>query len=165
MQTNGEAIYATEGRPAYAHPAWGRTTQKANAKGWDDAVTYTCGPGPPVANSFCRESNRPRCIRPPAGRRCGRHIRPSRRRGWFWRSRGAAPNPDVSVAALEFARPIRIDRAPAPSAQTDGMGTPVDPSGGTPAKVMRPRVRAVPLRASASPKLAVAKRPPVSLIS
>jgi alpha-L-fucosidase len=40
---------------------------------------------------------------------------------------GAAPDPDVSVAALEFDKAVQIFATAAPSS----MGTPLDPNGGT----------------------------------
>jgi hypothetical protein len=47
---------------------------------------------------------------------------------------GAAPDPDVSVAALEFSEPIRVVEASIRSADSSAGGTPLDPSGGMPPK-------------------------------
>jgi hypothetical protein len=47
---------------------------------------------------------------------------------------GSAPDPDVSVAALDFSGPIRITGAAAKPADSTATGTPLDPSGGTPSK-------------------------------
>jgi alpha-L-fucosidase len=44
---------------------------------------------------------------------------------------GAAPDPDVSVIAVEFADPLHIALSGS-SAQTGFTGTPMDPSGRTP---------------------------------
>jgi hypothetical protein len=44
---------------------------------------------------------------------------------------GAAPDPDVSVAALEFAAPVQIANAAPLPRDTGASGTLADPSGAT----------------------------------
>ena len=132
MRTNGEAIYATEAGPITPLPAWGRTTQKANAKGGTTLYVHVWtwpADGKLLLPGIKQAALSGRLL--DGGAAVASAIAPE---GLVLALPGAAPNPDVSVVALEFARPIRIDRTPAPSVQTDGMGTPVDPSGAAPPK-------------------------------
>jgi len=44
---------------------------------------------------------------------------------------GSAPDPDVSVAALDFTGPVQVSSAATSPMDNGGAGTPADPSGAT----------------------------------
>jgi alpha-L-fucosidase len=131
MKVNGEAIYATRGN-VYTKPLpWGRTTQKARADGgatlyvhvWEwpadgkillPGITQTARSGRMLAGGAAVTSK----------------VTPE---GLVVALSGTAPDPDVSVAALEFDRPVEVvGAAPLPT-DTGASGTLADPSKSPPA--------------------------------
>lgn len=130
LKTNGDAIYATEAGPV-APMTWGRTTIKANGKGstlyvhvWNwpadgklllPGVTQAALSGRMLAGNASVLS-----AMTPAGLAV---MLP-----------GTAPDPDVSVFALEFAAPLRVTLTAVRVGQGVSSGTPLDPSGATPPK-------------------------------
>jgi alpha-L-fucosidase len=129
LKTNGKAIYATEGGPYTKTLAWGRTTQKPRPGGgatlylhvWEwptdgkiilPGIKQAARSGHMLAGGVTVKSE-------------------LAAEGLVVTLPGSAPDPDVSVAALEFDGPIQItDAAPLP-ADTGASGTLADPSGAT----------------------------------
>jgi len=129
LKLNGEAIYGTRGGPYVQPPVWGRTTQRVWAGGpatlylhiWDwpadgkivlPGITQTprsgrlLAGGAPVVSTVTPE-------------------------GLVVTLPGSAPDPDVSVAALEFASAPQVASAQALPQDTGASGTLADPSGRT----------------------------------
>ncbi|MBC7800608.1 MAG: alpha-L-fucosidase, partial [Gemmatimonadaceae bacterium] len=129
MRVNGGAIYGTQAGPFPALPAWGRATQKSRAGGgtmlyvhiWD----WPAG-GKIVLPGLTQTPLSGRLLA--GGAQVTATVSPE---GLVLTLPGAAPDPDVSVAALEFAGPIRVSAPPAKPTELMEGGTPVDPSGGT----------------------------------
>jgi alpha-L-fucosidase len=109
LGANGEAIYATQAGPLSPPPAWGRTTQKVGATGgatlyihiWDwpaDGKLVLSGIKQPTLSARLLDG--------------GAAVATSAtRQGLVLTLSRTAPDPDVSVVAVEFADPIRIDQA------------------------------------------------------
>jgi alpha-L-fucosidase len=129
LRTNGEAIYATEAGPLYPLPTWGRSTMKTNAKGGTTLYVHVWN-WPPDGKLLLAGIKQPVLSgRLLAG---GAAVTAANTAdGLLLTLPGAAPDPDVSVAAVEFADPLHIALGAA-SAQSGFTGTPVDPSGRTP---------------------------------
>ena len=126
MKVNGDAIYATRGAIYLKPLPWGRTTKKTRADGsttlyahiWDwPADGKILLPGleqPARAARLLTNNNKVTTTTTPEG--------------LVVTLSGAAPDPDVSVVALDFAGPITIkDAAPIPT-DTGASGTLADPS-------------------------------------
>jgi alpha-L-fucosidase len=132
LKVNGEAIYATRGGLYATQLSWGRTTQRAHPNGgvtiylhvWQwpaDGRVLLPGVkqvaragrllagGAPVASSLTAD-------------------------GLVVTLPGAAPDPDVSVAALEFAAPLEITGESPLTHDTGASGTLADPSKSPPAQ-------------------------------
>jgi alpha-L-fucosidase len=130
LKTNGEAIYATRGGPFSKPLDWGRTTQKANSGGPTLYVHVWEWPadGKILLPGIKQAAHSGRLLA--SGAAVSSAITPE---GLVVTLPGSAPDPDVSVAALEFDTPIQVvDAAPLPT-DTGASGTLADPSGTTPA--------------------------------
>ncbi|HVS54075.1 MAG TPA: alpha-L-fucosidase [Opitutaceae bacterium] len=132
MKVNGEAIYGTRGA-IYAQPLpWGRTTQKIHPG--DGATLYLhVWDWPADGKILVPEVQQSPC----SGRllATGAAVTASvTPQGIVVTLPGAAPDPDVSVVALEFAQPVTVlNAAPLPT-DTGASGTLADPSKSPPAK-------------------------------
>ena len=129
MKTNGEAIYATEAGPLYPLPAWGRSTMKANAKGGTTLYVHVWN-WPADGKVLLAGVKQPAL----SGRLLAGGAAVSSAmtaEGLVLMLPGAAPDPDVSIVAVEFADPLHIALGAA-TAQSGFTGTPMDPSGGRP---------------------------------
>jgi alpha-L-fucosidase len=132
LKVNGDAIYGTEAGPYAQSPAWGRVTQRFHPDGtstvyvhvWDwPADGKIVLPGVPVvARSGQLLAN---------GAAVATAVSPA---GLVVTLPGAAPDADVSVAALEFSAPFRVAETGVQRADPSAGGTPLDPSGGNPPK-------------------------------
>ena len=131
LKVNGEAIYATRGGPFSSPLPWGRTTQMAHPGG---GVTLYLHVWDWPADGK---------IRLPAVRQSARSGRllasssavttASTPVGLVVTLPGAAPDPDVSVVALEFDGPVEIENAAPLPTDTGASGTLADPSKSPPA--------------------------------
>jgi alpha-L-fucosidase len=134
LHTNGEAIYSADAGPFSISnpPSWGRATQKTKPGGgatlyihvWDwpaDGKIVLSGVQEPALTGRVLAT----------GEAVSSAMSPQ---GLIVTLSTAAPDPDVSVIALDFANPILITHSAAHSVQSESSGTPADPSGGTPAK-------------------------------
>jgi alpha-L-fucosidase len=130
LKTNGEAIYGSDAGPfSISHPPeWGRATQRTHPGG---ATLYVHVWNWPADGKLVLEGVRQAAI---SGRRLSdgaavsSAISPA---GLVVTLPGTAPDPDVSVVALEFADPVLINSAAVHSVQSESSGTPSDPSGGS----------------------------------
>lgn len=129
MRTNGSAIYETEAGPFTRVPAWGRATQKPHPGSGTTLYLHVWEWPADGKILLPGIAQAPRSGRLLAG---GAAVATAvTAEGLVVTLPGRAPDPDVSVAALEFAGPIEIAEATiAPSAE-GASGTPVDPSGGS----------------------------------
>ena len=132
MKMNGEAIYDTRGA-LYAQPLpWGRTTQKVHPG--NGATLYLHVWDWPADGKILVPDvqQAPRSGRLLAtGAAVTASVTPQ---GILVTLPGAAPDPGISVVALEFAQPVRVLHA-APLANENGAsGTLADPSKSPPAK-------------------------------
>lgn len=132
MRTNGEAIYATEAGPYTEPPDWGRVTQKSKAGGATTFYVHVWNwpadgkillPGVKTAATSGRLLAN--------GRAVSSALTPA---GLVVTLPGAAPDADVSVAALEFSGAVRVVEAVIRSADTSSSGTLLDPSANPGAK-------------------------------
>ena len=126
LKVNGEAIYATRGG-VYPNPLpWGRTTRKVRPGG--DTTLYLHVWEWPTDGKILLPGIKQaaRSGRLLAG---GAAVASSvTAEGLLVTLPGSAPDPDVSVAALEFDGPIEVkDAAPLPT-DTGASGTLADPS-------------------------------------
>lgn len=130
LKTNGEAIYGTRGG-LYAKPLpWGRTTRKVrNESGTTLYLQVWEWPadGKILLPDLKQEPQSGRLL---AG---GAEVtwKPTTS-GLQVSLPGAAPDPDVSTVALEFAGPIQLVNTTALPTETGASGTLADPSGTTP---------------------------------
>lgn len=132
MRVNGDAIYATDAGPYTKSPDWGRVTQKFKPTGgttlyvhvWNwpadgkivlPGVNAASLSGKLLANGAAVTSSLSSA-------------------GLVLTLPGAAPDPDVSVVALEFSGPVHVVETTIRAADTTSSGTLADPSGGTPQK-------------------------------
>jgi alpha-L-fucosidase len=126
LKINGEAIYATRGG-LYLKPLdWGRTTQKAGGNGhstvylhiWDwpaDGKILLPGVRQPAGHGRLLAD----------GTAITATVTPA---GLVVTLAGAARDPDVSVAALEFDTPVEVVGAPPMPKDAGASGTLADPS-------------------------------------
>jgi alpha-L-fucosidase len=131
MHTNSEAIYATEAGPFSISkpPAWGRATQKTKPTGGTTLYVHVWNwpaDGKLVLAGVQQAALSGRVLA--SGAAVSSAMSPE---GLVLMLPGAAPDPDVSVVALEFADPVRVVQTAARSMQSESSGTPLDPSGGT----------------------------------
>ena len=132
LRTNGAAIYGTEAGPYAKSPDWGRVTQRFNPNGsstlyvhvWDWPTN-----GKIVLPGVQAAARSGRMLA--SGAAVSSVLSPA---GLVVTLPGAAPDPDVSVAALEFAEPLRVTETAVGRADSSAGGTPLDPSGGIPSK-------------------------------
>ena len=126
LKVNGEAIYATRGGPFSTPLAWGRTTQKARADGGTTVYVHVWewpGNGQILLPGIQLAARAGRMLA--GGAAVATKVTAD---GLMVTLRGSAPDPDVSVVALEFAGPVEIkDAAPLPT-DTGASGTLADPS-------------------------------------
>ena len=126
LKVNGEAIYATRGGP-YSKPLdWGRTTQKTRPGGGTTLYLHVWqwpADGKVLLPGLTQAAREGRML---AG---GAPVAASvTGDGLLVTLPGTAPDPDVSVAALDFEGPIAVaDAAPLPT-DTGFSGTLADPS-------------------------------------
>jgi alpha-L-fucosidase len=132
LKANGEAIYATEGGPFSAPLPWGRTTQKKHEGGgttlyvhvWEwpqDGKILLPGVNQPATSGRLLSGS-------------GAVTSALTPEGLLVTLPGAAPDPDVSVAALEFAGPVAVANARPLPKDTGASGTLADPSKSPPAQ-------------------------------
>jgi alpha-L-fucosidase len=132
MKVNGEAIYATHGGPFTQPLDWGRTTQKDWPGG--GATLYLHVWNWPTDGKFLLPGLKQM---PLSGRLLANQAVVTSAMtdaGLVVTLPGAAPDPDVSVAALDFAAPVQITGAASLPTDTGASGTLADPSGLTPPK-------------------------------
>jgi alpha-L-fucosidase len=128
LRVNGEAIYATRGGP-YTDPlAWGRTTQR-NWPGDGSTLFLHVWNWPPDGKILLPGiSQTPRSGRMLAGgATVTSQVTPN---GLVVTLPGSAPDPDVSVAALEFSTPLQVANAGILPKDSGASGTLSDPSAG-----------------------------------
>jgi alpha-L-fucosidase len=131
LKTNGAAIYATSAG-LYAQPlTWGRVTQKARPNGGTTLYLHVWdwpADGKILLPGIKQAAHSGQLL---AGGAAATSTVTSE--GLVVTLPGAAPDPDVSVAALEFDGPaqIMIMNAANSPAESSGAGTPADPSGAT----------------------------------
>jgi alpha-L-fucosidase len=129
LKVNGEAIYATRGGP-YTQPLdWGRTTLR-NWPG-DGTTLFLHVWNWPADGKILLPGIKqaPRSGRLLAsGAAVTSAVTPE---GLIVTLPGAAPDPDVSVAALEFSGVVQLDETAALPTDTGASGTLADPSGAT----------------------------------
>jgi alpha-L-fucosidase len=126
LKTNGEAIYATRGS-VYPNPLpWGRTTTRKNPNGgmtlylhvWDwpadgKILLPDIKQAPRAGHLLAGGATVTSVVTP---------------EGIVVTLPGAAPDPDVSVVALEFEKPVVVENAAALPVDTGASGTLADPS-------------------------------------
>ena len=132
MKINSEAIYATRGGLYSAPLPWGRTTQKARNGGgtqlyvhvweWpaDGKILLPAIQQAPLSGHLLA-----------GGAKVAATVTPA---GLVVTLPGTAPDPDVSVIALDFAQPVVIANAAPLQKDTGASGTLVDPSKSPPSQ-------------------------------
>ena len=132
MKVNGDAIFGTRGA-IYTQPLlWGRTTQKIHPG--DGATLYLHVWDWPADGKLLLPDLQQK---PRSGRLLATGITVTASvtpQGIVVSLPGAAPDPDVSVVALEFAQPVIVLNAERLPTETGASGTLVDPSKSPPAK-------------------------------
>jgi alpha-L-fucosidase len=126
LKVNGEAIYATRGGPFTLPLSWGRTTQKAHPDGSTTLYLHVWdwpADGKILLPGVKQAPRGGRVLKDGAALQSA--LAPE---GLVVTLPGAARDPDVSVAALEFAGPIELVNAVALQADTGASGTLSDPS-------------------------------------
>jgi alpha-L-fucosidase len=127
LKVNGEAIYGTRGGPFTQPLDWGRTTQKA----WpgDGATLYLQVWNWPTDGKILL----PGLMQTPRSGRLPANEKPV---SWTMTPQGlsvnlpaTAPDPDVSVVALEFSAPIQVANAAPLPKDTGASGTLANPGG------------------------------------
>jgi alpha-L-fucosidase len=130
LKTNGEAVYGTDAGPFSMSkpPAWGRATQRTHPGGATLYVHVWNWPadGKLVLDGVQQAALSGRMLAD--GAAVSSALSPD---GLVVTLPGTAPDPDVSVVALEFADPVLINHAAVHSVQSESSGTPSDPSGGS----------------------------------
>ena len=132
LKTNGEAIYATEGGPFATTLDWGRTTQKARPGGGTTLYLHIWdwpADGKILLPGLKQIPTSGRLLAGGAAVSSAMNAE-----GLVVTLPGSAPDPDVSVAALEFDRPIQIANAAALPVDTGASGTLADPSKSPPSR-------------------------------
>jgi alpha-L-fucosidase len=132
MKVNSNAIYATRGS-VYPQPLpWGRTTQKARADGGTTLFLHVWD-WPADGKLLLPDIQQS----PSAGRVLATGtavVATASAAGLVVTLPGAAPDPDVSVVALEFAQPVVVLNATPLQHENGASGTLADPSRTPPAK-------------------------------
>ena len=141
LKTNGEAIYTTDAGPFWQAPDWGRATQKVQPNGgttlylhvWEwPANGKSLSPGLKPAESKILLPGIKQAAR--SGRLLANSAPVTANvtdAGLVVTLPDVAPDPDVSVVALEFAGPVEVTNAATSPMESGGAGTPADPSGAT----------------------------------
>ena len=132
LRANGEAIYGTEAGPYSKSPDWGRVTQKFKPGGGTTLYLHVWDW--PANGRIVLSGVQPAAL---SGRMLATGAAVSSAAspaGLVVTFPGSAPDPDVSVAALEFSESIRVVEGAARQADATGSGTLLDPSGGNPSK-------------------------------
>jgi alpha-L-fucosidase len=130
LKINGDAIYATEAGPFAKSPDWGRATQKFKPDG--SATLYVHVWNWPVDGKILLPG-----VKQPAlsgkllanGAAVSSQLSPD---GLVLTLPGAAPDPDISVAALEFSSPVQVVETVSSAADSSASGTPLDPANSAP---------------------------------
>jgi alpha-L-fucosidase len=126
MKVNSEAIYATRGSVYPTPLPWGRTTQKAGSRGATTLFLHVWewpADGKILLPSVYQAPRSGRLLA--GGAAVASAVTPE---GLVVTLPGTAPDPDVSVAALEFTDPVTVlNAAPLPT-ETGASGTLADPS-------------------------------------
>jgi alpha-L-fucosidase len=126
LKVNGEAIYATRGS-IYPKPLpWGRTTQKVRQGGGTTLFLHVWewpADGKILLPDIKQVARTGHLLA--GGTAVTSTLTPE---GLVVTLPGSAPDPDVSVAALEFDRPVEVVNAAALPTDTGGSGTLADPS-------------------------------------
>jgi alpha-L-fucosidase len=126
LKTNGEAIYATRGGIYAQTPAWGRTTQKVRPDGGSTLYVHVWqwpADGKVLLTGVTQAPRSGKLLA--GGAVVASTITPQ---GLVLSLPGAAPDPDVSVAALEFAGPVPMMNATTLPGDSGASGTLTDPS-------------------------------------
>ena len=126
LKINGEAIYATRGGVYPTPLPWGRTTQKKNTIGGTTLYLHIWD-WPSDGKIILPDIKQaPRAGRLLAG---GAAITTATgANGLLVTLPGSAPDPDISVVALEFDRPVEITNAAPLPTDSGASGTLADPS-------------------------------------
>jgi alpha-L-fucosidase len=127
LKTNGEAIYGTDAGPYVDPLPWGRATQKTHPNG-DTTLYLHVWDWPADGKILLPGINQT----PLSGRLLANQAAVTAAltdAGLVVTLSGAAPDPDVSVAALEFAGPLQVVNAAISPMDNSGSGTLADPSG------------------------------------
>ncbi len=126
LKVNGEAIYATRGS-VYPKPLpWGRTTQKARPSGGTTLYLHVWewpADGKILLPDIKQPAHSGRLLA--GGAAISTTMTPE---GTVVTLPGSAPDPDVSVVALEFDHPVEVLNAPPLPTDTGASGTLADPS-------------------------------------
>jgi alpha-L-fucosidase len=104
MKVNGDAIYGTQASPFPRRLPWGRATRKANANGGETLYLHVWD-WPEDGKLVLPAVNQ----LPVSGRllaRAGEVTATAGPKGVIIQLPGAAPDPDVSIVALEFSAPV-----------------------------------------------------------
>jgi alpha-L-fucosidase len=132
LRTNGDAIYGTEAGPYAKSPEWGRVTQRFNRGG--GATLYVHVWNWPADGKIVLTGVR---VAADAGKMLANGAAVSSvllPEGLVVTLPGSAPDPDVSVAAIDISEPIQVIATGVRRADTSASGTPLDPGGGIPPK-------------------------------
>jgi len=128
LKTNGEAIYATGAGPYSQPPPWGRVTEKAHPSGGATLYLHVWNwpaDGKVVLPGVQQAARSGRLL---AG---GAAVTSTvSKEGLVVTLPGSAPDPDASVAALEFDSPAQVVVTSVVQSGPATTGTPLDPSGG-----------------------------------
>lgn len=126
LKVNGEAIYATRGSVYPTPLPWGRTTQKRRADGHTTLFLHVWDWPADGKILLPQISQAPRSGRLLAGgASVGTSVTPE---GIVVTLPGSAPDPDVSVAALEFDQAVVVANAAPLPVDVGASGTLADPS-------------------------------------
>jgi alpha-L-fucosidase len=131
LKVNGEAIYATEAGPFSTPPPWGGATQVVLPNGATTLYLHVWdwpADGKILLPGIIQPARSGRLLA--TGVAVGSKVTNA---GLVVRLPGAAPDSDVSVAALEFDGPVEVANIITSPMNNGGAGTPSDPSGATPA--------------------------------
>ena len=126
MRVNGEAIYATRGNVYPTPLPWGRTTQKARPSGGATLYVHVWewpADGKILLPGIKQAARSGRMLA--GGAAVTSMVMPE---GLVVALPGSAPDPDVSVAVLEFDRPVEVAGAAPLPTDTGASGTLADPS-------------------------------------
>ena len=128
LKTNGEAIYATRGGIYVQTPAWGRTTQKVRPDGGTTLYVHVWTWPADGKVLLTGVKAAPRSGKMLVAEGGGAAVTSAlTTQGLVLTLPGAAPDPDASVAALEFAGPVPMTNAATLPQDSGASGTLVDP--------------------------------------